>query len=96
MQIHNRARQAAPLHYLPFAALSSGMKIFLTIKMPVCDALCRKLMLENTGAGKCRAMEYIGFEPGDAFQQVRKARIDAIQTSSQEDCIWRMGNRQSR
>jgi len=52
--------------------------------------------LGRTGTVAARLLVEFGVEPGDAIQQVRKARDGAIQTSSQEDYIWRIGNRQSR
>jgi ADP-ribosyl-[dinitrogen reductase] hydrolase len=52
--------------------------------------------LGRTGTVAARLLVEFGVEPGEAIQSVRKARVGAIQTSSQEDYVWRMGNRQSR
>lgn len=52
--------------------------------------------LGRTGIVAARLLVEFGAEPGEAIRLVRKARVGAIQTSSQEDYIWRMGNRQSR
>lgn len=52
--------------------------------------------LGRTGTVAARLLVEFGVEPGEAIQHVRKARVGAIQTSSQEDYIWRLGNRRSR
>lgn len=52
--------------------------------------------LGRTGTVAARLLVEFEVEPGEAIQLVRKARVGAIQTSSQEDYVWRIGNRQSR
>jgi ADP-ribosyl-[dinitrogen reductase] hydrolase len=52
--------------------------------------------LGRTGTVVARLLVEFGVEPVEAIQLVRKARVGAIQTSSQEDYVWRLGNRQSR